>query len=218
MQVRKVLPGVRVEVFSDRDIRGAREAALEQALASADVFFGSLLFDYDDVEWIKARVGAVPLRFAFESALELMSETRVGEFEMVAPEGKKAGPPPAVKRILELFGSGKEEDKLAVRSACYTVVCECATLSVHLDQARVVQGYLSFLKIGPKILKFVPIRKAQDLRAWCVLVSSHVATCGQPTISLIETCFRGACSATSMHAGSQCMAIGTRGGVRTSSK
>ena len=140
--MRRVLPGVKVDVFSDRDIRGPRRTALEEALASADVFFGSLLFDYDDVEWIKAQAAHIPLRFAFESALELMSETRVGEFEMAAPKGKKAGPPAAVKKLLELFGSGKEEDKLA--------------------------GYLSFLKIGPKILKFVPVRKAQDLRAWCL--------------------------------------------------
>ena len=67
---------------------------------------------------------------------------QVGSFQM-APGGKKAGPPPAVKKVLSLFGSGKEEDKLA--------------------------GYLSFLKIGPKLLKFLPIQKAQDLRSWCAL-------------------------------------------------
>lgn len=49
--------------------------------------------------------------------MQLMSKTRVGEFEMNAPAGKKAGPPPAVKKLLEMFGSGKEEDKLAVRAA-----------------------------------------------------------------------------------------------------
>ena len=42
-----------------------------------------------------------------------------------APDGQKAGPPPAVKAILSKFGSGKEEDKLV--------------------------GYLSFLKIGPAL-------------------------------------------------------------------
>lgn len=179
-----MLPGVTVSVFSDRDIRGPRQAALEEAMAHADVFFGSLLFDYDDVEWVKARVADVPLRFAFESALELMSETRVGEFEMVAPKGKKAGPPQAVKKLLELFGSGKEEDKLA--------------------------GYLSFLKIGPKILKFVPMRKAQDLRAWygadasqpphaCALAHSKSALWDSTHLAL-------------MYAGSQCMATGMREG------
>lgn len=48
----------------------------------------------------------------------------------MAPGGKAAGPPPAVKKLLGLFGSGREEDKMV--------------------------GYLSFLKIGPKLLKFLP--------------------------------------------------------------
>ena len=37
-----------VKVFSDRDI-DARRAEIESALSEADVFFGSLLFDYDQV-------------------------------------------------------------------------------------------------------------------------------------------------------------------------
>jgi hypothetical protein len=96
---------------------------------------------YVQVEWLKKKVEKVPVRLVFESALELMSETCVGSFQM-ATASKAAGPPPAVKKLLQLFGSGREEDKLA--------------------------GYLGFLKIGPKILKFVPMQKAQDLRAWCV--------------------------------------------------
>ena len=39
---------MRVQVFSDRDITTQR-AKIEGALAEADVFFGSLLFDYDQV-------------------------------------------------------------------------------------------------------------------------------------------------------------------------
>lgn len=46
------------------------------------------------------------------------------------PSGKSKGPPPAVKKVLGLFGSGKEEDRMV--------------------------GYLSFLKIGPKLLRFLP--------------------------------------------------------------
>ncbi len=46
------------------------------------------------------------------------------------PSGKSKGPPPAVKKVLSLFGSGREEDRMV--------------------------GYLSFLKIGPKLLKFLP--------------------------------------------------------------
>jgi hypothetical protein len=44
--------------------------------------------------------------------------------------GEKSGPPPAVKKVLSLFGSGREEDKMV--------------------------GYLSFLKVGPQLLKFIP--------------------------------------------------------------
>lgn len=46
------------------------------------------------------------------------------------PSGKSKGPPPAVKKVLSLFGSGREEDRMV--------------------------GYFSFLKIGPKLLKFLP--------------------------------------------------------------
>ena len=46
------------------------------------------------------------------------------------PSGKSKGPPLAVKKVLSLFGSGKEEDRMV--------------------------GYLSFLKIGPKLLRFLP--------------------------------------------------------------
>jgi magnesium chelatase subunit H len=111
------------------------------ALEGAEVFFGSLLFDFDQVEWLQAAVARIPTRFVFESALELMSTTSVGSFDMKpAPDGQKPGPPPAVKAILAKFGSGKEEDKLV--------------------------GYLSFLKIGPALLRLVPGRKARDLRNW----------------------------------------------------
>jgi Domain of unknown function (DUF3479) len=47
-QVAKQCPGVRVLVFSDRDIL-SRKAEITVALDGADVFFGSLLFDYDQV-------------------------------------------------------------------------------------------------------------------------------------------------------------------------
>jgi hypothetical protein len=132
-------PGLNLSVFSDRDI-GERQADLEKALTEADVFFSSLVFDYDQVEWLRDRIKGIQVRLVFESALELMSETKVGSFQM-AEGGKTSGPPPAVKKLLGLFGSGREEDRLT--------------------------GYLSFLKIGPKILKFFPLQKAQDLRAWC---------------------------------------------------
>ena len=138
-----VFPSAQLIVFNDMDIQNRREQVSE-ALQSADVFFSSLIFDFDKVEWLNEQIQKIPYRFIFESALELMSSTRVGEFQM-QPGGKKAGPPPAVKKVLSLFGSGKEEDKLV--------------------------GYLSFLKIGPKLLKYLPGKKVQDLRNWLTVYS-----------------------------------------------
>ena len=75
------LPTVQLQVFSDRDLEPKR-AQIEAALDDADVFFGSLLFDYDQVEWLKAKVGKIPVRLVFESALELMSSTQIGTFQV----------------------------------------------------------------------------------------------------------------------------------------
>lgn len=132
-------PELEIRVFSDRDLTSQSEA-IATALQGADVFFGSLLFDYDQVLWLRDRVQQIPTRLVFESALELMSLTKLGEF---AIGDKPKGMPKPVKFILDKFGSGKEEDKLA--------------------------GYLSFLKVGPKLLKFVPIQKVQDLRNWLII-------------------------------------------------
>jgi magnesium chelatase subunit H len=63
---------------------------VEAALDGADVFFGSLLFDYDQVEWLREKVAKIPIRLVFESALELMGQTQIGTFQM-APDGKAAG-------------------------------------------------------------------------------------------------------------------------------
>jgi len=37
--------------------------------------------------------------------------------------------------------------------------------------ALVQVGYLSFLKIGPKLLKFIPGKKVRDLRNWLTVYS-----------------------------------------------
>jgi len=64
----------------------------------------------------------------------------LGEF---AIGDKPKGMPKPIQFILSKFSSGKEEDKLA--------------------------GYLSFLKTGPKLLKFIPAKKVQDLRNWLII-------------------------------------------------
>ncbi|PMB25188.1 magnesium chelatase subunit H [Fischerella thermalis CCMEE 5198] len=132
-------PELDIRVFSDRDITSKRQE-LEAALGNADVFFGSLLFDYDQVLWLRDRIANIPIRLVFESALELMSFTKLGAF---AIGDKPKGMPKPVKFILDKFSQGREEDRLA--------------------------GYISFLKIGPKLLKFVPVQKVQDLRNWLII-------------------------------------------------
>jgi magnesium chelatase subunit H len=128
-----------VAVFSDRDLV-ERPETVAAALANADAFFASLIFDFDQVEWLRQHVGAIPIRLVFESALELMALTCFGRFTI---GGSSAGMPRPIQALLAKFGSGREEDKLA--------------------------AYVGFLKVGPKLLRFLPSRRAQDLRHWLIL-------------------------------------------------
>ncbi|MEL7315661.1 MAG: magnesium chelatase subunit H [Cyanobacteria bacterium J06559_3] len=132
-------PDLDIHVFSDQDIT-QRPDTVAQALKGADVFFASLIFDYDQVLWLRERVQTIPIRLIFESALELMALTQLGKFAIGA---KPKGMPKPVKFILSKFGNSREEDKLA--------------------------GYLSFLKVGPKLLKYIPVGKVQDLRNWLII-------------------------------------------------
>ncbi|MDM7954152.1 MAG: cobaltochelatase subunit CobN [Cyanobium sp. CZS 25K] len=132
-------PQLSIAVFSDRDLSD-RPAEVASALEGADAFFASLIFDFDQVEWLRQHAAAVPIRLVFESAIELMELTRFGRFTI---GGSGAGMPRPIQALLAKFGSGREEDKLA--------------------------GYIGFLKVGPKLLRFLPFRKAQDLRHWLIL-------------------------------------------------
>ena len=128
-----------IQVFSDISLT-SEPAIIEAALQNADVFFGSLIFDYDQVLWLREQIQHIPIRLVFESALELMSLTQIGAFKI---GDKPKGMPKPVKFILDKFSNGREEDKLA--------------------------GYISFLKIGPKLLKYIPTQKVQDLRNWLII-------------------------------------------------
>jgi magnesium chelatase subunit H len=150
-------PELDIRVFSDRNITTNR-AEIEAALQDADVFFGSLLFDYDQVIWLRERVANIPIRLVFESALELISLTKIGAF---AIGDKPAGMPKPIKFILDKFSNGKEEDKLA--------------------------GYISFLKVGPKLLKFIPVQKVQDLRNWLIIYGYWNAGGSENVASLFWT-------------------------------
>ncbi|MEW6494797.1 MAG: magnesium chelatase subunit H, partial [Cyanobacteriota bacterium] len=132
-------PELDIRVFSDRSLT-TEPAAVEEALKDAQVFFASLIFDYDQVLWLRERVQHIPIRLVFESALELMSLTQIGAFKI---GDKPKGMPKPVKFILDKFSNGREEDKLA--------------------------GYISFLKVGPKLLKYIPAKKVQDLRNWLII-------------------------------------------------
>lgn len=139
-QVRDRCPEMEMLVFSDREITSDPQR-VEAALQTADIFFGSLIFDYDQVLWLRERSRHIPIRLVFESALELMSLTQLGKF---AIGDKPKGMPKPVQFILSKFGgTQREEDKLA--------------------------GYLSFLKVGPKLLKYIPVGKVQDLRNWLII-------------------------------------------------
>jgi magnesium chelatase subunit H len=161
------VPNVKVDVFTDADIN-ERPEAVDDALRSASVLFCSLVFDYNQINWIKDRIGNIPTRFCFESALELMSETKVGSFSMDPGKGP-AGPPPAVKAVLKQFGSSKEEDKMT--------------------------GYLKFLKVGPSLLKYVPKigavgDKVQDLRTWLTVYSYWNQGAYDNVVSMLYTIIR----------------------------
>lgn len=83
----QLAPHIQLRVFSDRDI-ASRCAEVAAALSGADCFFGSLLFDYDTVEWLRGQLASVPVVLVFESALELMGMTRIGSFTM-DPSGER---------------------------------------------------------------------------------------------------------------------------------
>jgi magnesium chelatase subunit H len=137
-------PDLEIHAFSDRDIT-TNPTAIADALQTAQVFFASLIFDYDQVMWLRDRIQDIPIRLIFESALELMSMTQIGAFTI---GDKSKGMPKPVKFILDKFNlgaKGREEDRIA--------------------------GYLNFLKTGPQLLKFIPIQKVQDLRNWLIIYS-----------------------------------------------
>lgn len=130
---------IAVFVFTDEQLQ-RQDSALVEALHSADVIFCSLIFDYDQVEWLNGQIPSHATVFVFESALELMARTKVGSFNMQF-SSKSSGIPNGIKILLRKLGlAGREEDKLS--------------------------GYLSLLKNAPRFLKLIPGRKARDLRNW----------------------------------------------------
>ena len=79
-----------IAVFSDRDL-GSSPEAVSASLAHADAFFASLIFDFDQVEWLRQHAAEIPIRVVFESAIELMALTCFGRFS-INPTGAVASP------------------------------------------------------------------------------------------------------------------------------
>lgn len=151
--------GIDVAVLTDKDLE-RRDESVQQVLSNADVVFCSLIFDYDQVEWLRGLLPAGGVVFVFESALELMGETRVGSFKMKTGGGG-GGMPKAVQAVLRKLGlMGREEDKLA--------------------------GYLSLLKTAPKLLKFVPGGVARDLRHWMSVYAFWNAGGSDNVVAMLE--------------------------------
>ncbi len=141
----KALGNINIQVFADNEIRISpfeTNPEFAMAMKKADIFIGSLIFDYDDVLAVEALLGDIKgPKLLFECATELMAYNEVGTFNMKpSPSGEQAGPPPAIKAVLSQFSSGREEDRVA--------------------------GYVKLLKVGPDLLKFVPGEKASDLKLW----------------------------------------------------
>ncbi|KAK4533792.1 hypothetical protein CCYA_CCYA19G4674 [Cyanidiococcus yangmingshanensis] len=146
-ETRRLLPALEVLVYTDRELQDDQgRQQLEQVLNETDAVLCSLLFDFDAVEWLRERIRHIPIRLVYECSLELMVCTRVGSFTLgdnrrSSAGGATGGIPAALRMVLNKLGiGGREEDKMA--------------------------GYLSFLKTGPKLLKYIPFGKAQDLRHW----------------------------------------------------
>jgi len=139
--------------FTDEDINKNPDQ-LENALRNASVLLVSLVFDFNQVNWLQQRTSHIPYRLIFESALELMQLTKINSFQMKDSASADAKKKPsafgvisnAFKSFLAKFGlQGREEDKLA--------------------------GYLQMLKTGPKLLKLIPGQKMKDVRDWLTIYS-----------------------------------------------
>lgn len=152
--------GINATIITDVDL-SKRGANVTSALRKADVVFCSLIFDYDQVEWLTSQLPTNASIFVFESALELMSCTRVGSFSMQNSSGKSSGMPDSIRFILRKLGLvGREEDKLA--------------------------GYLALLKNAPRLLSLVPGRKARDLKDWLTVYSYWNAGGTNNVISMLN--------------------------------
>ena len=93
-------------------------------------------------------------------------------------------------QMLGLFGSGREEDKVGPTPQFLQlkIVMLLTYLSLGTQGSCIVLqmvGYLSFLKVGPKLLKFLPGNKARDLRNWLQIYGVHPLAASSRPCSLM---------------------------------
>lgn len=146
--------GITLNVLTDNDLQAS---GAQDIIDNAHVVLISLVFDYDQTMWLQPLLKGKQV-FVFESALELMACTNVGEFTMSATPKSM---PPAVKFVLKKLGLlGREEDKLA--------------------------GYLALLKNAPKFLRMIPGKKANDLAKWLTVYSFWNAGGVQNVVHMLD--------------------------------
>lgn len=181
--------GLRIHVFTDEDL-AAKNPDVGTAISESDVLFASLVFDYDHVEWLRSLLprrddkagGHCKLKavFVFESALELMQETRVGKtFSMARAADKKI----ALAKRSEEIGQSTSVSKPGIPAAVKTILQKFGLISREEDK---LAGYLSLLKNAPRILKLVPGRQARDLRNWLQAYCLWNASGSQNLLALFD--------------------------------
>jgi hypothetical protein len=102
-----------MKVFADNEIHTSPtqiNPIFQKTMENADIFVGSLIFDYDDASAVESLLHHVKgPKLLFECSSELMAHNEIGSFSMERKDGDVAGPPEPIKALLSKCISGKEE-------------------------------------------------------------------------------------------------------------
>jgi magnesium chelatase subunit H len=102
-------PSAKLSRFTEFDLqKQSPEAA--QAIRDADCVFMTMLNFKTEADWLREQVlqSRAKTVFAFESMPEVMSLTKVGDYNMAG----KAGMPEGMKKVARMLVGGREEDTL----------------------------------------------------------------------------------------------------------
>jgi magnesium chelatase subunit H len=177
---------VNLQVFADTEIRipttGKPNPIFVQAVLDADIFIGSLIFDYDDVQVLidvlrqghrqhqqldqtdinKKKKNKKP-RFIFECATELMAYNQVGTFSMMPPLPITQDDGTTI--TIASTSTSQSTPPPVPPGPPPAVKAILKRFSSGKEEDK-LSGYLELLKFGPDLLKYVPGEKASDLRTW----------------------------------------------------